>query len=57
MTALIRYLERFRGIPESDVRSVSQRWDRDVYDVRLWNHRRLQVTGYELAGARPIVRR
>jgi hypothetical protein len=40
------------GVAESDVRSVTPCPNLDAYDVRLWNGRRLRVSGFVLAMAR-----
>ena len=43
-----RVLARCAGITEVDVRSFRMFYDRDVYEVRAWNHRRYLVTGQEV---------
>lgn len=48
---LLDYLADHRGIATSDVRSIKQYANRDVYQVRLWNHRRIDVTSLELFNA------
>lgn len=38
------------GIPESDVRDAYIWPDQDIVAVRLWNRRRFDVTGLDIAG-------
>lgn len=46
--SLMSALIEVTGVTEADVRSVTPEFDRDAYEVRLWNHRRLTVTGLDL---------
>lgn len=45
---VMRYVIEALGIPESDMRDWWCHWQEDVLTVRLWNRRRLRVTGYDL---------
>lgn len=36
------------GISEVDFRSIRYKWDMDVFEIRLWNHRKFLVSGQML---------
>lgn len=44
---LLDYLADRRGIATSDVRKITPRMTHCSYDVRLWNHRHIEVTDFE----------
>lgn len=42
--ALVRTL----GISEVDIRDIQMAFNYDVYRVRLWNHRKIMVSGFDI---------
>ena len=44
----ISYCVRILKIPESELRDYRWVYDRDADDIRLWNHRKVRITGLEL---------
>lgn len=49
---LIDYAIGRLGLTEVDVRDARIAYNYDLLQVRLWNRRRLTVTGYEMAAYR-----
>lgn len=48
---VLDFVIRRRGISEVDVRSITQLPTCMVYEVRLWNRRRLRIAAYEVSNA------